>query len=129
MFKETKLLRASRAGDREAFGEIVERYQSTICAITFSGTGRLDASEELAQETFVNAWVHLHQLRDLAGFRSWLYGIARNAVRNYHRQRKPDALEGDFEEAAAQDAQNPSDILMRQEEQMMLERAIGRQVP
>jgi len=126
MFKETKLLQASRVGDRDAFERIVAHYQSAICAITFSGTGRLDASEELAQETFVNAWVHLHQLRDLAGFRSWLYGIARNAVRNYHRQRKPEPLEGDSEEAAAQDAQNPPEILMRQEEQLMLERAIGR---
>ncbi|UCD51668.1 MAG: sigma-70 family RNA polymerase sigma factor [Phycisphaerales bacterium] len=126
MFKETKLLQASRAGDRDAFEKIVTHYQSTICAITFSGTGRLDASEELAQETFVNAWEHLHQLRDLEGFRSWLYGIARNALRNYHLQKKPASLETDLDEVTTEETQNPPEILMRKEERMMLERAITR---
>jgi RNA polymerase sigma factor (sigma-70 family) len=123
MFEETKLLQASLAGDRDAFESIVEKYQSTICAITFSGTGRLEVSEELAQETFVNAWEHLHQLRDLKGFRFWLYSIARHALCNYHRRKKPVPLDPDLEEITTQD---PPEILMRQEEQMMLEQAIMR---
>ena len=82
MFKETTLLQASLAGDKNAFEKLVEKYQAIVCAITFSGTGRVDVSEELAQETFLNAWENLHQLRDLKGFRSWLYSIARNTLRN-----------------------------------------------
>jgi RNA polymerase sigma factor (sigma-70 family) len=126
MFKETKLLQASLADDRDAFESIIKKYQATICAITFSGTGRVDVSEELAQETFVNAWEHLHQLRDLKGFRSWLYSIARHALCNYHRRKKPASLDADLEEVTTEDTQNPPEILMRQEEQMMLEQAIMR---
>ncbi len=126
MFEETERLQASLAGDRDAFGSIVEKYQSTICAITFSGTSQLDVSEELAQETFVNAWEHLHQLRDLKGFRSWLYSIARHALCNYHRRKKPASLEADLEEVTTEDTENPPEILMRQEEQIMLEQAIMR---
>ena len=126
MSKETRLLQASLAGDRNAFEQIVEKYQSTICAITFSGTARLDVSEELAQETFLNAWENLHQLRDLKGFRSWLYSIARNTLRNYRRRKEPASLEAHGTDIATEETQNPPEILMRQEEQMMLEQAIMR---
>ena len=126
MFKETALLQASLAGDRSAFEGIVEEYQSTICAITFSGTGRLDVSEELAQETFLSAWANLQQLRDLNGFRSWLYSIARHTLCNYLRQKKPAAIETDLGEVATKETQDPSEILMRQEELMMLEQAMMR---
>jgi len=126
MLRETKLLRASLAGDRSAFEAIVEKYQSSICAITFSGTGRLDVSEELAQETFLNAWQNLHQLRDLKGFRSWLYSIARNALRNYYRQRTAASTGVDLAEVTTEETQGPPEILMRQEERVMLEQAIMR---
>lgn len=126
MFQENELLRASLAGDRNTFEKIVGRYQSAICAITFSGTGRLDVSEELAQETFVSAWANLHQLRDLSGFRFWLYSIARNALRNYQRQKRPASTDVDLAEATTEDTQNPAEILMREEERILLEQAILR---
>ncbi|MBN2130118.1 MAG: sigma-70 family RNA polymerase sigma factor [Sedimentisphaerales bacterium] len=126
MSKEMQLLQASLAGDRNAFEKIVAKYQSTICAITLSGTGRLDASEELAQETFVNAWEHLDQLRDLRGFRSWLYSIARNAIHNYRRRKKLASIEPNLTEAVAKDTHNPPEILIRKEERAMLEQAIMR---
>ncbi len=126
MLRETQLLQASLAGDRDAFERIVQEYQSIVCAITFSGTGRVETSEELAQETFVNAWANLHQLRDLSGFRSWLCSIARNVLLNYHRRKKPVSLEGADLEPVADAAQNPPEILIRKEEQVMLEQAIMR---
>jgi len=126
MLMETELLQASRAGDRSAFERIVEQYQAAVCAITFSGTGRIDVSEELAQETFVNAWQNLHQLRDLSGFRAWLYSIARHALHNYHRRRQPVSLDACPEEATTDDTHNPPEILMREEEHVLLEQAILR---
>ncbi len=119
-----RLLQAARAGDRDAFERIVERYQATICAITFSGAGRLDVSEELAQETFLHAWANLHQLRDLAGFRSWLYSIARHTLSNYHRRKQPASLDAKSAELAADGSQGPPEILIQQEEYLMLEQAI-----
>ena len=48
---DEQLWQLSRAGDREAFGRIVERYQSLICSLAFSACGSLASSEDLAQET------------------------------------------------------------------------------
>ena len=47
------LLRASLQGRTDAFEAIIVRYQSLVCAITYSSTGSVETSEELAQETFL----------------------------------------------------------------------------
>ena len=75
---ETELLQAGLLGNKEAFGAIVERYQSLICAITYSATGDLVDSRRLAKETFIRAWSSRTQLTDPEKFRAWLCRIARN---------------------------------------------------
>jgi RNA polymerase sigma factor (sigma-70 family) len=79
---DADLVNASLAGDREAFGLIVSRYQSLICAQAYSATGSLSQSEDLAQETFFAAWKRLADLREPEKLRAWLCGIARNLTRN-----------------------------------------------
>jgi len=92
MGSDLELMEACLAGNREAFGRIVERYQSLICAIAYSATGDLGASEDLAQETFVTAWRRLGELRDRTKLRAWLCGIARNLTNNWIRQRSRDVV-------------------------------------
>src|SRR5438445_396954 len=75
---DAKLVAESLTGDREAFGQIVARYQTLICSLAYSGTGSLTQSEDLAQETFIAAWRQLASLREPEKLRSWLCGIARN---------------------------------------------------
>src|SRR5262245_64898073 len=75
---DSQLWQRSGEGDREAFGRIVERYQSLICSLAYSACGNLGASEDLAQETFLAAWRKLGELREPARLRAWLCGIVRN---------------------------------------------------
>jgi len=70
MPSEVELLEASAKGDTTAFEVVVKKYQSLICAITFSATGDVEKSEELAQETFISAWKDLRQLEDPGKFRA-----------------------------------------------------------
>ncbi|MHC4456428.1 MAG: RNA polymerase sigma factor [Planctomycetota bacterium] len=92
MKSEAELLEASLAGNREAFGTIVERYQSLICGITYSAMGDLAKSEELAQETFIRAWKGLGQLKDSGKFQAWLCTIARNLIRKSIKSRQRDII-------------------------------------
>src|SRR2546426_12142191 len=85
---DAELVERSRTGDREAFGRIVERYQSLICALTYSACGNLQASEDLAQVTFITAWCRLRDLREPAKLKSWLCSIARNAAVDSFRQQR-----------------------------------------
>ena len=124
------LLEASLAGDSEAFGVIVERYQSLICAITYSATGNLALSEDLSQETFLAAWKQLPALRNRSRLRAWLCGIARNLARNTMRRRARDVaagaapLDAVAEPEAA--APNPRDHAIGKERETILWRALER---
>ncbi len=84
-------LDAGRAEDRETFAEIVRRYRNVVMAMTFSMTGNLQQSEDLAQETFVAAWQRLtdgETRPELAAEKigPWLCGIARNLTNNWLRR-------------------------------------------
>ena len=81
MTDDKRLFEASIQGDTAAFEELVRKYQSLVCAITFSATARIDISEELAQEAFLSAWQNRLQLKESGKFRPWLCSIARNLVR------------------------------------------------
>src|SRR5215468_12579673 len=75
---DSELVARSLAGDRDAFGRIVMRYQTLLCSLAYSATGSLSQSEDLAQETFVTAWRQLADLREPEKLRSWLCRISRN---------------------------------------------------
>lgn len=91
-FNEIKVLKACAAGDAAAFEAIVQRYQSLVCAITFSAVRQVEKSEELAQQTFINAWRNLNQLNDFSNFKAWLVGITRNVIRTFYRSQKRDIV-------------------------------------
>jgi len=73
---DAELLEASRRGEREAFGALIERYQGVVCAVSYSRTGDRALSEDVAQDTFLAAWRQLDQLREAGRLRARLCGIA-----------------------------------------------------
>ena len=95
---------ASADGDVEAFGRLVAAQQSSVCAVTYSMTGDLTLSEDLAQETFLIAWQRLGKLRDPERLPQWLRGIARNLAKEALRKRQRDPVAG----AVSLDAAGPA---------------------
>jgi len=88
---DEELLEASRRGEREAFGALIERYQRVVCAVSYSRTGDHALSEDVAQDTFIAAWRQLGQLREAGRLRAWLCGIARNLARKARRRTEREA--------------------------------------
>jgi RNA polymerase sigma factor (sigma-70 family) len=127
---DAELVASTLAGDRQAFGAIVGRYQSLICSMAFSATGSLSQSEDLAQETFVTGWKQLKQLREPAKLRSWLCGIARHLINTALRKqgRDPAHAAESLEEADALAAEEPAPAAqaISREEQAILWRSIER---
>lgn len=71
------LVAAARAGSDAAFARLVERHQAPVRAFLRRLLGRnWDEADDLAQDVFVTAWGSLGRLKDPAGLRSWLFGIA-----------------------------------------------------
>jgi len=90
-YSDSELVAQSLAGNRNAFGQIVVRYQTLISSLAYCATGSLTQSEDLSQETFVTAWQQLSDLREPGNLRSWLCGIVRNLSRHALRgqEREP----------------------------------------
>lgn len=80
-------VRRCLAGDREAFGELVTRWQDRIHAVTQRMTGDAHLARDLAQETFLRAWSSLSSFEGGAAFGTWLHSIAINQVRTEMRRR------------------------------------------
>jgi len=127
---DSNLVIASLSGDREAFGQIVARYQSLICSLAYSATGSLGTSEDLAQETFITAWRHLGHLRERDKLRPWLCGIARNRINNTLRRegREPLHAAGPLDEVRESAATEPlpHERAISQEEEAILWRSLER---
>jgi RNA polymerase sigma factor (sigma-70 family) len=74
--------------DRDAFAELVRRHQSAVRRFLRQLAGDAALADDLAQETFLEAWNHLARFRGEASFPTWLLGIAHNRWRNAWRRRR-----------------------------------------
>ncbi|HCU34250.1 MAG TPA: hypothetical protein DGT21_02040 [Armatimonadetes bacterium] len=74
------------AGNRDAYAELVDRYQSRAVAVALAMCGDAETARDLAQEAFITAYTSLPKLREPARFGPWLWGILRNTCRK-HLQR------------------------------------------
>jgi RNA polymerase sigma-70 factor (ECF subfamily) len=77
-YQEQEFVRRARAGDRAAFAALVDRYWNPVRAWLSGLAGGGHSAEDLAQETFLKAWVALPRLESEDVFRVWLFRIARN---------------------------------------------------
>jgi RNA polymerase sigma-70 factor (ECF subfamily) len=86
--EEIKLLALCMAADnRDAFSRLVELHQQGLRRFILNLTnGNESLTDDLAQETFLKAWLAIRSFHGLSGFRTWLYRIAINEYSTYRRQ-------------------------------------------
>src|SRR5687767_9005601 len=85
--KSEVVLRA-RAGDADAFGELVEELWAPLVGLARAVLAGDPEAEDVVQEALVVAWRRLPALRDAARFPAWVRRIAvRRCLRHLHRQR------------------------------------------
>lgn len=113
----TKYVSRARLGDREAFGRLVEHFQSTIYAVGLSRLRNPAEASELVQEVFIHAMVKLPQLRDDKCFPGWLRQIAeRMAINRLARRHYPTGSEPGLLDQVPTSERGPLDDLMRKEQ-------------
>jgi len=87
---DSELVALARSGDKDAFSQLIERYQQMVRRIALGMVAHEETARELAQEALLQAYLSLDHLRDVSRFKSWLYGITLNVCRNYLRSQKID---------------------------------------
>ena len=119
------------AGDPEAFGEIVRRWERRIFALSYGMLGREDDARDATQDTFLAAFKNLRGFRGEAKVSSWLHRIAVNQCITRQRRakvRSESALEEDQEQHvgdfAAPVGYSPAHVTESREETEAVRRAI-----
>jgi RNA polymerase sigma-70 factor (ECF subfamily) len=84
---DNQLLDRYAAGDETAFEELVRRHQRTIYDLAYRMLENHADAADLAQKTFVQAFLHSRTFRRESSFRTWLFQIGLNLCRNAIRDR------------------------------------------
>ena len=85
---ELLLVNAARAGDVEAFGELVKRYDRQVFRVVRSLTESPQEAEDVVQEAFVKAFCNIKTFEGRAAFSTWLIRIAVNEALGRIRRRQ-----------------------------------------
>jgi RNA polymerase sigma-70 factor, ECF subfamily len=84
---DDETLAALAAQDFEAFAELYRRYECVVFRVVRSRTPSDDVAADITAHVFFKALLKAEEWRGEGSYRSWLYGIARNAVSTWRNQR------------------------------------------
>ena len=131
---EREIIERVLAGDNDAFGVLVERYQSKVYNLALRMTGSEDDAADMAQETFLRAWRSLPALQFASAFSTWLFRMTHNICIDHLRskKRKPTVsltMQDDGGEETAQldlpdPGPDPEQSLLQSEERTLVARAL-----
>lgn len=85
---EVALVDRARAGDLQAYDELMRRYQERIYGTIYHMTSNHEEANDLVQETFIKAFQALKTFKGGSSFYTWIYRIGVNKTINFLKQRK-----------------------------------------
>ncbi len=126
---ESHLIERSLAGDSQAFGELVCRYQDRLYSAVVHIVRCRAEAEDVVQEAFVQAYVKLRTFKHNSRFYTWLYRIAVNVSISHRRRKRVELSVEQGREATGDEpldtSPSPSEPLEQAERKEKLERAMG----
>jgi RNA polymerase sigma-70 factor, ECF subfamily len=132
------LVAAAKLGDSQAFEELVFRHKQKVLAMAQRITSNREDAEDVAQESFHKAFLHLHDFQEKSRFSTWLTRIAMNEAFILLRRRRgvfevlpgsPDDEVKSGSEAFVDQGPNPEESCWRRERTDLLTKAINRLGP
>jgi RNA polymerase sigma-70 factor (ECF subfamily) len=131
--KDAVLAALAQKGDRDAYGELVIRFQNRIYSFCYQFFRNPDLASDLAQETFLRAYRYIKKYDPKKKFSTWIYSIAKNICIDEHRKLKrgkmvsiddlpPEKIQSAHDSRHLRD---PARISMQMQDRMMLEEAIA----
>jgi RNA polymerase sigma-70 factor (ECF subfamily) len=122
---DATLVRLSLAGETEAFGVLVTRYQKVMYTVALKMLGNAEDAKDVTQDAFVKAFHALPSFDGARRFYSWMYRILLNECLNAVRSRRPlDPLD-----ANVAGRQSPFDTTLAAERHVQIEAALQHLTP
>lgn len=133
---DNQLIEAAKAGDGDAFSEIVARYRNPLTNFLYRMLGDYEEAVDLAQESFVRVYFALERYRTDHAFSTYIYRIATNLAITELRKRKRrrilsmtglfDFGEGEVKDLEPEDLRpNPAERLAQDERGRVIETALA----
>ncbi|MCK9554384.1 sigma-70 family RNA polymerase sigma factor [bacterium] len=88
MTEEKQLLEQAQEGNKAAFGRLVDLHKNKVLNIAYKLLDNYEAAQDVAQESFIKAYVKLGSFKKEASFMTWLYRITYNTACNHIRKNK-----------------------------------------
>ncbi len=136
---DRQLIERCRGGDREAFDELVRRYEKQAYNLAYRLSGNYDDASDVVVEAFVRVFQGLHTFRGEANFGTWLHRVVVNTfldIRKRSKGRQNVSLEeqieldGDTLTRQIEDTSpGPEELVEQEEREEVLQRAISQLSP
>jgi RNA polymerase sigma factor (sigma-70 family) len=122
---DAELLELWSSGDKVAGRELYERHYRAVYRFFQTKVGT--NLEDLVQDTFTACIASRARVRDRSSFRAYLFGIARNVLRQSFRRARVRGVVVDIDECSAHDLEpSPASLLVKKAEQRLLLEALRR---
>jgi RNA polymerase sigma-70 factor (ECF subfamily) len=126
---EAQWIADAQAGDKDAFANLVEKYQRPVYSVCFRMLGTPTAAEDAAQEAFIRAYQALDRYDPTRSFATWLLSIASNYSIDQLRKKKVTILSIDNEKhawlAPPDPGPNPEKAALDKEKQALVQLILG----
>jgi|UniRef100_A0A7C3Z1H3 RNA polymerase sigma-70 factor (ECF subfamily) len=123
---EPHLVARAQQGDLPAFEELVKKYQREIYNLACRLVQDPEEAKDMAQQTFLQAFIHIREFRHQSQFRTWLFRIAINQCYNFFKTKKKFGEPVDSQEMTIVDEDNPQEGLVAAEDRSRLYAALER---
>ena len=107
------LVRDAQKGEPEAFASIVDRFQDMAVGYTYSRVSDLGLAKEVAQESFLRAFLDLHSLRDSRAFPAWFRRIVLMRCNRVMRRKRLQTVGIEAAERTASPDPSPEEVTDR----------------
>jgi RNA polymerase sigma-70 factor (ECF subfamily) len=85
--EDSQLVDAIKAGDIQAYGALVKKYQGLLFNLALRMTDNAEDAEDIAQSSFIKMYEKLGDFNGKRSFRNWAYTITLNKIRNKLRRK------------------------------------------
>lgn len=116
---DNQLIEQTLAGNRDAFGELVTKYQVRLYNTMIQVVGNTEDAYDVTQDAFMQAYLRLDTFRHSSKFYTWLYRIAFNVAigmrRRYRMHRMGESIQQEMADKLVDRERRPEEHLISKE--------------
>jgi RNA polymerase sigma-70 factor, ECF subfamily len=120
---DEELVSCAQKGDREAFSKLIEKYAKPLTMMILRMVKDKEDARDISQQVFLKAYEHLSLFKNSSSFKTWLYKVAINSVKDHLRKPRPPSGPGDLE-GLADPAESPARLLEKEQELQRIRAAV-----